>query len=90
MNISKLFASIGEHFASGLFEFENCNPRIRYANALKRYWEKAKFPSYDGGMLYPCGLNAFNYDAEVAFRPHYANTYQLNHKALRYLCFFLY
>ena len=75
---SELFSSIGEHYAMGLFEFEGDAPIVRYANALKRYWEKAIFPPYDGGMLYPCGVNSFNYDKNVAFRPHYANTYQLN------------
>ena len=83
MILSELFSSIGEHYAQGLFEFEGDAPIVRYANALKRYWEKAGFPSYDGGMLYPCGVNSFNYDTSVAFRPHYANTYQLNHGLLK-------
>ena len=82
MHTFELFNSIGEPFAAGLFELD-ASPIIRYSNALKRYWETAKIPDYDGGLLYPCGVCAFKFDESIAFRPHYANTYQLNHKALK-------
>ena len=75
MSTYELFLSINEPFAAGLFEFENESPEIRYANALKRFWELAPIPDYDGGELYPSGINIFNFDLSIAFRPHYANTY---------------
>lgn len=83
MNVAELFNSIGEIYAAGLFELEGEAPIVRYANALKRFWEKAPIPDYDGGRLYPCGKNPFNFDNSVAVRPHYANTYQISYGALR-------
>jgi len=77
VKLYEFFESLGEPFAAGLFELEGEAPIIRYSNALKRYWEKADMPPYDKGMLYPCGVNVFNYDTSVMFRPHYANTYQV-------------
>ena len=53
MTISELFTSIGEPFAAGLFELEGKAPMVRYANALKRFWEQTDLPAYDGGQLYP-------------------------------------
>ena len=82
MNTSDLFNSIGEPFAAGMFEYESESPMIRYSNALRRFWEKADMPSYDGGMLYPSGVHPFNYDLSIKFRPHYANTYQIDRKGL--------
>ena len=70
MNASELFNSIGEPFAAGMFENEADARIIRYSNALRRFWEKADMPSYDGGMLYPSGVNPFNYDLSIKFRPH--------------------
>ncbi len=83
MNAYELFRSIGEPFAAGLFELEGETPIIRYSNALKRFWEEAKPTPYDGGMLYPCGLNMFLFNRELAVRPHYANTYQVDHRVLK-------
>lgn len=82
MNASALFNSIGEPFAAGMFENESDARIIRYSNALKRFWEKADMPPYDGGMLYPTGLHPFNYDFSIKFRPHYANTYQIDRRGL--------
>lgn len=83
MNHFELFNSIGEPYAAGLFEFEDAAPIIRYANALKRYWEAASLPPFNGSSLYPCGLNVFNYHRSATVRPHYANTYQMAHGALK-------
>ena len=83
MNTFNSLKSIGEPFAAGLFENEDQAPVIRYANALKHFWKAAKMPDFDGGMLYPCGVNTFNFDKSIAFRPHYSNTNQLDEKALR-------
>lgn len=82
MNAAELFMSIGEPFAAGLFELENAAPVLRYANALKRFWENAALPPYDGGQLYPCGVVSFRFDRTIAARPHYANTYEIDHRAL--------
>lgn len=78
-----LFNSINEYFAAGLFEFEGEAPIIRYSNALKRFWEMAEMPPYDGGMLYPCGLNPFNYNRKMTVRPHYSNTLQMAYGPLK-------
>ena len=83
MTTFDFFKSIGEPFAAGLFENEDQARIIRYANALKHFWAAAKMPSYDGGMLYPCSVNVFNFDKSIAFRPHYSNTYHLEEKALK-------
>lgn len=82
MNKYELFLSINEPFAAGLFEFENEAPEIRYGNALKRFWEMASIPKYDGGEIYPSGKCIFNFDTKIAFRPHYANTYSYNGRLL--------
>lgn len=82
MNLSELFDSIGEPFAAGLFEFEGAAPTVRYANALKRFWERAPLPPYGGGMLYPSGTCIFTYDKTVAVKPHYANTTSIDWKLL--------
>ena len=82
MNKYELFLSINEPFAAGLFELENESPEIRYATALKRFWESAPIPGYDGGELYPSGVNIFNFSTDIAFRPHYANTYSYDGRLL--------
>jgi hypothetical protein len=83
MNACELFNSIGEPFAAGLFEFPDEAPIIRYSNALKRFWEIAEMPPYDGGMLYPCGVNPFNYNRKMTVRPHYSNTVQMAYRPLK-------
>ena len=82
MNKHELFNSINEPFAAGLFEFENAAAEIRYANALKRFWELAPMPKYDGGELYPCGKCIFSHDTSIGLRPHYSNTYSYNRRVL--------
>jgi len=77
MNTSELFDSIHEPFAAGLFEDPDAPRIIRYANALKRFWEHTQLPPYDGGLLYPCGVSSFNYDPEIIVHPHYCNTFFL-------------
>lgn len=83
MNTSELFDSIGEPFAAGLFEFEDAAPTVRYANALKRFWERAPLPPYGGGMLYPSGQCIFSFDRTIAIKPHYANTTAIDWKRLQ-------
>ncbi len=83
MKVSELFFSINEPFAAGLFEFEGESPIPRYANALKRFFELAKLPPYEGGMLYPSGVCMFHFDNSVAVQPHYANTTQINFPMLK-------
>ena len=83
MNSYELFLSIGEPFAAGLFESDTDAPIVRYANALKRFYENASLPPYNGGELYPSGKCIFTYDQSVAVMPHYANTYSFNYKLLK-------
>ena len=78
MSLYETFLSLGETFAAGLFELDKEDPIPRYANALKRYWEKAELAPYDGGKLYPCGKHPFYIDQGLAFAPHYAKTYSCN------------
>ena len=78
----ELFLSIGEPFAAGLFEWEGEAPIVRYANALRRFFEHAKLPPYEGGMLYPQGLCPFTYDKSVAVKPHYGNTMAIDYPLL--------
>lgn len=75
MSLFETFMEVGEPFAAGLFEFTDCGPMPRYANALKRFWENTALAPYDGGMLYPCGVNPFNLNPDMKFVPHYCNTY---------------
>ena len=82
MNTYDLMSSIGEHFAAGLFEYEQEAFIVRYSNALRRFWDRTKMPDYDGGRLYPCGVNTFNFDKSVTFRPHYSNVYEIKSKGL--------
>lgn len=83
MTKAEWFSQLGEPFAAGLFEFPEASPMVRYANALKRYWQEAELPGYDGGRLYPCGVSSYMYDTSICVRPHYANTLQINRGGLR-------
>ena len=76
MNLFEELMSVGEPFAAGLFELEGAGLMERYANALKRFYENTRLEPYDGGMLYPCGVHPYNLNPEMAFIPHYANTYE--------------
>lgn len=82
MTTYELFLSIGEPFAAGLFEWEGEAPIVRYANALRRFFEYAKLPPYEGGMLYPQGMCPFTYDKSVAVKPHYGNTMTIDYPLL--------
>ena len=79
----QLFIDIGEPFAAGLFELEGEAPLLRYANALKRFFEFAALTPYNGNMLYPSGKCIFHFDGSVAVQPHYANTMQINFNLLK-------
>ena len=83
MTKAELFTSIGEPFAAGLFELEGADPMLRYANALKRFWEQTELPAYDGGQLYPCGVSTFNYNQDVCIRPHYCNVFEIQREKLQ-------
>ena len=84
MTKAELFTSIGEPFAAGLFELEGADPMLRYANALKRFWEQTELPAYDGGQLYPCGVSTFNYNQDVCIRPHYCNVFEIQREKLQH------
>ena len=86
MTKAELFTSIGEPFAAGLFELEGADPMLRYANALKRFWEQTELPAYDGGQLYPCGVSTFNYNQDVCIRPHYCNVFEIRREKLQQKC----
>ena len=73
----ELFISLDEPFGAGLFEFEDSAPIIRYANALKRFFEVAPLPKYEGGDLYPSGKNSFLI-APYGVRPQYTHALDVN------------
>ena len=77
MNDYELFLSINEPFAAGLFEFYETPPIVRYANALKRFFELAKLPPYLNGHIYPSGKCIFSFDQTVSVVPHYSNTFEI-------------
>ena len=71
MSLYEIFSAAGAPYAAGLFEFPNAGVETRYANALKRFWETAELPAYDGGRLYPCGQHPFYfYGPIMAYCPH--------------------
>ena len=74
----ELFLSVNEPFAAGIFEFEDASPMVRYANALKRFWENAPLSPYKDGRLYPSGRNIFTFCKEYTVKPHYSNTFEVN------------
>ena len=78
MTDHELFLSINEPFAAGLFELEGASPMIRFANALKRFWESAALPPYGSGRLYPSGRNIFTFCGEYAVKPHNSNVFEVN------------
>ena len=82
MKLSELFFSINEPYAAGLFELENEAPIVRYANALKRFYELAPLPPYLGGQLYPAGSNIFTYSKEIAIVPRYSLPFGVNYKLI--------
>lgn len=82
MKLSELFFSINEPYAAGLFELENEAPIVRYANALKRFYELAPLPPYLGGQLYPAGSNIFTYSKEIAIVPRYSLPFEVNYKLI--------
>lgn len=66
----ELFVSINEPYGAGLFEREGASQSIRYALALKRFFEQTKLSDYNGGLLYPCGINSYLIN-DYCIRPQY-------------------
>lgn len=83
MSFYQLFEDIGEYYAAGLFELPEAGVETRYANALKHFWEMAELPAYDGGRLYPCGEHPYHAQKDLAFYPHYCNTYEVKWDRLK-------
>lgn len=83
MSLYRNFMEIGEFYAAGLFEFPEAGVEERHANALKRFWENAELPPYNGGQLYPWGVHPYNAQPDLAMYPHYCNTHYLNHARMK-------
>ena len=83
MSLYKEFMDIGEYYAAGLFEFPEAGVEERYANGLKRFFENARLPAYDGGALYPCGVHPYSCQPDLALYPHYCNTHYMNHARMK-------
>jgi hypothetical protein len=77
----ELFLSLNEPFGAGLFEFEDSAPIIRYANALKRFYEVAPLPKYEGGNIYPSGRNSYLI-SPYFIRPQYTHALEVNFSLL--------
>ncbi len=70
---ARLFYSIGEPYAAGLFEKPEKGCFYRHALGAARYFEALPPARYDGEALYPCGRKFF--DSSCAVQPNYAQTY---------------
>jgi len=53
--LSEKFAKLGEYYAAGLYEEPDQPLFIRYARALRRYFENCHLNPYNGEPLYPYG-----------------------------------
>lgn len=78
--VAKLFDSIGEPYAAGLFEEPERGYFYRHALACGRYFAALAPTPYDGESLYPCGRKFF--ENAPAVMPHYAHSYSVNWSAL--------
>lgn len=79
-NISELFESIDEPYASGLFEEPEKGYFYRHCCAYAKWFDMSEPPVYKSGeKLYPDGRRLFaqNYDSR-AVKPLYATTYGFN------------
>jgi len=78
MNKAQLFYDIGEPFAAGYFEAESEGKGVicRFARAHRRFWENYTPCAYNNDYLYPRGSGYG--DDNIAMRPHFCNTYQLD------------
>jgi formate C-acetyltransferase len=52
-----LFYEIGEPFVAGLFEDEERGDFFRFSKAIRRFYEARPVNLYNGGRLYPSGLD---------------------------------
>ena len=52
---SQILHDLGEHFAAGYFELPDVTPFRRWSRAVRRRFEHAWLPPYDGSRLYPTG-----------------------------------
>lgn len=86
MSLKSLFQRLmeaNEPYAAGLFEHPDREPLYRYANAAKRYWERAELSPYDGGALYPCGKCVGKGNPQIAVRPDYSYTFCMDRQQLK-------
>ena len=80
-DIAKLFYSIEEPFAAGLFEEPERGYFYRYCLAGARYFEHLRPAPYEAGeLVYPRGKKYW--DEATAMVPHYANSYEVNWELL--------
>jgi len=76
--VAKLFNSIGEPFAAGMFEEPERSYFYRYCLATARYFEALAPVEYSGEDVYPYGNRSFHFGKGVIMHPHYALTYTAN------------
>ncbi len=55
MDFFELYQSMGEHMAAGLYEDPDRSVFYRLSKGLRRYYETAALPTYEGTPLYPSG-----------------------------------
>ncbi|MCE5218401.1 hypothetical protein LLH03_15365 [bacterium] len=81
---TKILEQLGEFFAAGYFENPAAGPMERWSRALRRRLEARTPMAYDGGLLYPCGVNRpparVVQDRFVSFS--YSFTWSFNDQAL--------
>ena len=84
----ELLRNKNEFYAAEILFNTEKEPIYRYSKAVAEYLKNAKLTPYDGGRLYPCGLN-INKNREnrdVAMRPEFSYTYSFNYGQMKEKC----
>lgn len=83
-DICEILKEQGEFYAAEVLGNEGREPVYRYSKAQAEYLKNAELTPYDGGMLYPCGLNInkSRENSRIAVRPEFSYTYHYDYKIL--------
>ena len=81
----EILKELDEFYAAEILGNAGREPVYRYSKAQSEYLKNAKLTPYDGGMLYPCGLN-INKNREnshIAVKPEFSYSYSFDYNALK-------
>jgi len=62
MSIEEKLKNLGEYFAAGLYEEPERSLFYRKSLGIRRYYETASVPGYNGELLYPSGMATIGID----------------------------